>query len=413
MNKIIIILIVMSAILLSPQYSYSDDFLKETIAAKNWDALAPQFLDDSHTLLKNYFTESKSIKFISYQANKLTYKVKFKNQGELGSIVFKKKNNKYSEIEIKNQIKPLYYIESFKKYKVAGTKCSIGDAEIHFISGHIYQSAPNDSLLLFKGKWKFYIKPNDDEEKLTLKRLYNKDFISRLNNTGIFIMENKDFLKKLTLESESCSLDFDLQPLFDLFNNRYGIKISQYNEYWYLPFPDSSNLAILAKDSKSFYFYSYGAELSPDTQLIDSQSNMIVLNYNHEKGLRLLFGSKAAVEGMQMNCTFDPTTHFISGTTTLSYNREASLRTLNMEERLRLVGNLNLESKGLTLFRQGKKYYLMGAEGKKLSLFFSGYLKPTQERMELFKSHDGLPPKIRATDPRLFYFLSNTQNFYP
>ncbi|MCP4149090.1 MAG: M1 family metallopeptidase, partial [bacterium] len=52
-------------------------------------------------------------------------------------------------------------------------------------------------------------------------------------------------------------------------------------------------------------------------------------------------------------------------------------------------------------------------EGKKLSLFFSGYLKPTQERMELFKSHDGLPPKIRATDPRLFYFLSNTQNFYP
>ena len=193
-------------------------------------------------------------------------------------------------MNIKNQIKPLYFVEEFRKYRVGNMKLTLGDARIYFKGGHFYETAPHKFLLIFKGKWRISIKPNDEEEKLTLKRKYKKDYFERSRETGIFVLDKKDFLDRLPSKGEIITLDTDtdldedVRSLFSMYQEAYGVNMRQFGEYWYLPFPKGTNLSIFEKEKKSYYYYSHNENLIPDTQLTESDTKNILLSYNFHRG---------------------------------------------------------------------------------------------------------------------------------
>lgn len=396
---------------------YGSKSLKNFISERKWDSLPDIFLDDSYNILKDYFGSAKSIKIITSKGNKLTYKAKFDHQGEIGVITFdfEKKDGRYSNIKIKNKIQPLYFIEKFRKYRVNNIRVTIGDAQLHFISGYFYETIPFQSLLLFKGHWRFNIKPGDREEQLTLERIYKRDYFSQSNKTGIFVIPEKDFLKKLPEVSEVKTLAKECQSLFLMYREAYGINIKQFNEYWYLPFPNGTNLVIFEKDKDSFYYYTYNGNLIPDTRMSDSKTNDMILNYNADKGMKLSFGGGGdRISRMDLNIFFNPKTNFISGTTTITYKNPTSLKLLDVAAGINLVGTLNLDARGLNVFRKRNRYYLMGPEDDTISLYFRGNFKPGRENFELFKyqleREQEYGSEARAES---FYFLSKTHNFYP
>lgn len=396
---------------------YGSKLLKNIITEKKWEELPTIFLDNSHHILKDYFVTVKSIKIITSKGNKLTYKAKFSHQGEIGIITFdfEEKAGKYSNAKIKNQIQPLYFIEKFRKYKANNIRLTVGDAQFHFISGHFYATLPFQSLLLFKGKWIFHIKPSDREEQLTLKRMYKKDYFLQSNKVGIFVLPEKGFMEKLQAVGEVRTLDKESQFLYKMYREAYGIKIKQFNEYWYLPFPKGTNLVIFEKDKESFYYYTYNNNLAPDTRMSDSKTNDMILNYNAYKGMKLSFGEESRISRMNLNIFFNPQSNFISGTTRITYKDPISLKLLDLAGGLNLVGTLNMDVRGLNVFRKRDRYYVMGPEDDTIALYFRGRFKPGRENFELFKfqSEGEQAMSDREAEGPSFYFLSRTDNFYP
>ena len=151
-KKIVVTLLAVWAILIFSADVYGKESLETLITERKWQELPAIFLDDSHQVLKNYFSTSRSVKIITSRANQLTYKAKFSHQGEIGVITFEKKKgeSKYFNLKIKNQIRPLYFIERFKKYKVLNLRLTVGDARLTFVKGHFYETIPFGSLLIFK-----------------------------------------------------------------------------------------------------------------------------------------------------------------------------------------------------------------------------------------------------------------------
>lgn len=394
-----------------------DELLKNLFSSQKWEQMAEHFSDNSFQVMKNYFSTAKSVTVIAAQNQQMSYKAKFLQQGEIGVITFDKKAGKYFNLKIRNQIRPLYFIESFKKYRVNNLVISIGDARIRFIDGYFYETMPFHSLLLFQGNWTFKIKPGDHEEQLTLKRRFRRDYFTRSPNTGIFFLEEKEFLKKLPVAGETTRLDSGLQSLYVLYRDAYGIHIPQFNEYWFLPFPQETNLVVFKRDKKSFFFYSFNRGQVPDTQLSESQDNDMILSYNAHRGLKLSFGAPDSIENVNLSLFFNPETRFISGTAAVSYKNASTLRVLTVADGIKLVGNLSLDSKGLNVFRKRNKYYLMGSESIKMALYFNGNIAAGSENFELFRASRPAPKtdgtRLEGEKKDTFFFLSKTDNYYP
>lgn len=406
-NKFLFICIIF--ILVSP--IYSTNRLKNIISKKQWKELPQIFSDNSYTVLEDYFNKVECIKFVGYTSNKITYRAKFTKYGEVGVIIFNKKDKKFSNLSITNQIKPVYFINNFKKYHVNNLSLKVGDAKIYLKEGYIYESIPFNLLMIYRGKWKFSIKPNDEEERLTLKKKYKKDFFSKSNNRGIFILEDKSFLNKTTPLGKVTRLDKKSQALFEMHRETYGKKIKQFKEYWYLPFSEGSNLIIFPKERKSYYYYKYKKNSVPDTQLTTSTDSNMILSYNSVKSLKLFFSSENEVDKVKLNIFYNPKNNFLSGTITILYKDPTSLKVLQLKKNLKLAGNLDKKAVGLNVFKRGPIYFLLGPESNKSALYYKGYIKPDNLYDDIFKMQAIESENTETLD--LFHYLSRTENFYP
>lgn len=393
----------------------AEEPLLSIVSGKHWDQLPTLFHDHSHKTLKNYFSNMREIKITASPPNLLIYQAKFPDEGEVGLITFEKKDGKYGKVEIKNQIKPLYFIEKFKKYRAADFHLNVGDARFKFIDGIFYESIPSRSLILFEGNWQITVKPGDEEEKRTLKRKFKKDYFQESRRTAVFILDKPLPSKHLTPVGDVTldGLGNELQPLFDNFREAYGIDVSEFGERWYLPFSQGTNLVIFEKGKKSYYYYSYNPALVPDTQMTESDTGAMILSYNSHRGIKLQFGGAGRVSGVKLDIYFNPQDSFMSGTTAVSYNSSSSVRTLNLAKELSIARSLTPGGKGLNFFRRGKEYYIMGDNDNTLSLFFRGRILPTEENLELFKPRTEPVRELPGGENDIFYFLSRTQDFYP
>lgn len=418
-NKPLALIIFVFFIIISFSYSAHGqepvkNHLAGIIAQKQWSRLPGRFTDATYKILEPYFSSVQTIKITHAPlANRLNYTAKFPAYGEIGVIVFEQKNNKYLKLEIKNQIKPLHFIRKFRKYPVTNLEIAVGDANFRFISGNFYQSIPHRGLLLFQGKWVLHTTPNDTEEQLTLEKLYKRKYFRREMETGVFLLEDKTFIQKLTLSGEVDVPARDAVPLFKMYRDAYGIKVAQFDEYWYLPFSGGTNLVVFQKNKDAFYYYLYNRVAIPDTRLIESDTQNMILSYNAYKGLKLSFGSPGTVSQVDLNLYLSPADSHISGTTTITYKQPANIRQLQLKDGLDLVKDLKPQTHDVNLFRRNQTYYLMGVEGNTISWYYKGQFASSEGTMEIFKARQGALIDLPADLFDSIYYLSRIQHFYP
>lgn len=410
MKKIILICL---AIFVFTFIGKGEEVLKNLLEGKKWEQLPTICLDESHKALTDYFSNARTFKVVAQHGNVLTYKAKFSSEGEIGSIVFEKKGDKYLKLEIRNQVKPLHFIEKFRKYNVEKIRLQIGDAAIHFISGQFYQAVPFESLLLFQGRWNITITPNDEEEKLTLKREYKKNYFSSFEKEGIFLLDDRTFLDKFTAEPADIDSEEGIEFLHRIYCDTYAFDIDGSGENWFLPLPRESNLIIFKKDKKSLYNYSYNPNMVPDTQLILSENKKMILSYNRDKAMKMFFGQSNSVSHVNLDIFFDPGTNLISGVTGISYKEPSPSREVLLDDGINLMRRPGTAIEDYSVFKKRGKYYLLGPESKRISLFFKGTFKPKDANFELFSSHYGRAGTFMQDSGDIFYFLSKIDNYYP
>lgn len=403
-------------LLLLPTTLSAKSSLIKLLETNDWQTLGELTSDQTHLVIEEYFKTVKSIKAAPMEGSRLVYKAKFQKEGETGVLSYQMDGDKFSKFELKNQIRPLFFVEHFIRYPVKNIKFKVGEAEVHLIDGTLYQSSPFDILLVFEGKWTFQITPSDDEEVLTLRNLYRRNQFVKQNKSGIFIMEDKGFIKKLTPYGQLSRLGKSLRKIMGSFQQRYGVDIKQFNEFWYLPFLRNTNLVVFEQTRKSFYYYSYSDDSVPDTRLSNSEGK-IILSYNARSGLRFKFGVADMVKKISLNLFYNPSNNFISGSSTIHYKYPSGLRTVYLQRGLSIRGNLNEELKDLNIFRQDNKIYLVSPDTRKHSLFYGGHVEPQFYNWDRFNKQvierDGYSLYLGLSKKKRYFYMSRDQNFYP
>jgi len=394
------------------QPSRAQEALEKAIQDKNWPMLAAQFADNSHQQLVAYFQECLQVGFSPQLTNELIFFARFRDFGEIGKITFSQEGGKYRQLNLKRVVKPLNFIHSFSRYAIADRTIRLGDAEVYFKKGNLYQGLPMGRLFIFCGEWEFKIRPNNEEERLTLLGMVRSDTFTKESRTGIFVMGREQQMKELPAPTTVSQLDDEeANLLYEWFRENWGIRVPSINELWYFPFASDFNAAIFfQKPGKSFYRYIFNSAISPDTSLILFPDNKIYLNYNAVKGLKFTTQGIDQLENLKLDLFYNPDANFLSGTAVLNFKEASDVKTVNLDPGLVIKGFGKSQDHELNLFSRGDNYYLLGQDLNKFSFYYAGTIRADEEAGEVIRI-DLKDPLGKSKDR--FYILNRVQNFYP
>ncbi len=387
--------------------------LESSIQNKDWPALAALFSDDSYRPLIDYFTTCQGVGFSRPRPDNLMFFARFSDLAEIGEISFAVENGAYRSLELKRTIKPLYFVRAFSRYTVADRRLRMGDAEIHFRKGFIYRASPMENLLLFSGEWEFRIRPSSEEERLTLRGLERSDTLVQEGRAGVFIVSRpEDLLDGLAAPEPSAGPEErELQSLYKVLQDYWGIPVSFFNDLWYFPFTAEFNAAFFQRrGGKSLFRYIYNSGISPDTNLVLLPENRYYLSYNAVKGLKFTSHALDELSQLQLNLFCNPEDGFLSATSVLNFKEPSNLKTVSLAPGLTVKGFGKSLQHDLQMFRRDDTYYLLGEGVDKFSFYYSGAVASSAESREQAKIHARLRGD-KYTDP--YYFLDRDQNFYP
>lgn len=240
--------------------------------------------------------------------------------------------------------------------------------------------------------------------------MYRQSRISQSSSWGIFILNNSTFLDGLPYRIHNHTSKSPVTPLLNIYREFFGIQITQFKEFWYLPFKGEDNLIIFQKDRKSFFLYDFNETLNPDTRMRISENNKIVLSYNALNRTKLNLRKKNRIENVNLNLFYNPESDFLSGTVNLNFQSPASFRVLNLNKGLKIKASLDLTLKGLSVIRKGEAYYFLGPSVDRLSFFYKGKIRPEVDYSDIFKKQI---LKVETLESDKLFFLSRNQNYYP
>jgi hypothetical protein len=409
MKKYLLLMLLLAAAL---RPLAAQEVLEKAIQSKDWPALAAQFADDTHQQLAAYFNECQGVGFSLLRPNDLMFFARFRDFGEIGELTFILEKGKYSQLSLKRNIKPLYFVNSFSRFELSDRTIRMGDAEIYFKKGVIYQGQPLGNLFIFCGDWEFKIRPNDEEERLTLLDLVRSDTFNKDSPAGLFVLNHPEQVAGLpTADAAGGPDNEDAKRLYEIFQKNWGMRISFFNELWYFPFAADFNTAIFfQKPGKSYFRYIFNSANSPDTSLVLLPENKFYLNYNSVKGLKFVSQSVDELENLRLNLFYNPPVHFLSGTAILNFKEPSNVKTVNLDSGLVVKEYGKSKYHELQFFNRGDTYYLLGQELNKFSFYYTGNIKDSEEAGDVVRID--LKDTI-GKDVDRNYILNRDQNFYP
>ncbi len=348
---------------------------------------------------------------MTFIQDKLTYKAKFEKYAEVGTILYEKKEDKYLKARIINQISPLYFIENFKRYSVKDLTITLGDARVTLGNGFLYESYPFKQVMLFKGRLKFQIEPSDEEERLTLQYLFKKNKVETNEEWGIFVLDDRSFLANLDADQIPVDAGSEtIAPIIEIYREYFGIKIEQFDEFWFLPFNTEDNLVIFPKDKDELYLYDFNQFMIPDTRLRTSRNSKVILAYDSLKKPKFIFDQKERLNNLKVDLFYNPETDFLSGTVKLWFQFPATFRVIRLAEGLKIRGSLDPNARDLSVLRKNNLYYFLGSDTSYLSFFWKGAITPHVAIEDVFKQRFSTLDQVENEN---YFYLSREQNYYP
>jgi len=395
--------------------AWAQDPLIEHIEKKQWHEIPPLFMDSSYQILQSYFDPVVTIRFISLKSNKIVYRAKFRDYAEVGTIAFETIDGHYHKLRLESPISPIEFIDNFRAYPLENMTLQIGEAQVHFIKGILYRAEPANHPLIFNGVWEFRITPSDKEECETLRLLQGSPTFAKFSSWGLFILQDREFLKKISSAAAIQPAEKpEFQEAFRIYQRYFGIQIKEFSEYWYLPFSGSDNLVIFERDKDSQYLYNYNDQSTPDTLLRISKGEKLLLSYNSVRELKISLQPRDNLEELRLRLFIQPAKEFLSGTAQMWFKKPLAFRILNLDSGLKIRGNLDLDSEGINLLRKEEAYYILGPETAKMSFYYSGAIKSSEDYSDLVgvRSRYMIQETEKARLDK-FYLLTRDQDFYP
>jgi len=393
-------------------WSLAQEALETAIRNKDWAGLAAQFGDDTHLQLAAYFQECQGVGFSLLRPNNLMFFARFRDFGEIGELTYSWENGKYRQLNLKRNIKPLYFVDSFSRYALNERSIRLGDAEIYFKKGVIYQGLPIGNLFIFSGDWEFRIRPEDEEERLTLRNLERSTTFVKGSRAAVFVFSRPEVLAGLPRPETAADLgDEEAKALYAIFQKHWGMPIPFFKELWYFPFAADFNVALFyQKPGKSYFRYIFNSGNSPDTSLVLLPENKFYLNYNAVKGLKFTTQGFDELEKLQLNLFYNPQIHFLSGTSVLNFKEPSNVKQVNLDPGLVVRGYGKSQVDELQLFHRDDTYFLLGQGLSKFSFYYAGNIDANGEGGEqVAVSMKGL----NGVDGDRYFILNRDQNFYP
>jgi hypothetical protein len=386
--------------------------LETAIKNKDWPALAGQFSDQTHQQLAVFFKDCQGVGFSMLRQNNLMYFARFRDSAEIGEITYELENGKYRQLSLKRNIKSLQFVDSFSRYVLADRTVRMGDAEVILKKGVLYQGLPVGSVYIFSGEWEFRIKPDSEEERLTLLNQLRSDTFSKDAQAGVFIFSRPDFLDELPPPTAVKEFeDGEAKLLYEIFQQKWGMRIPFFNELWYFPFAADFNAAVFfRKPGKSFYRYIFNSGNSPDTSLVLFPENKFYLNYNAVKGLKFTSQWEDELEYLQLNLFFNPQVQFLSATAVLNFKEASSVKTVSLGPGLVLKGYGKSKDHELQLFNRDDTYFLLGPGLNKFSFYYAGNVNSSEEAGDMIRVNMN---NFSGNSKEHYFVLSRDQDFYP
>ncbi len=389
----------------------AQESLETVLKKKNWPALALQFTDDTHLQLAAYFQDSLAVGFSPMRPGDLMYFARFRDFAEIGEISYEMENGKYRHLSLKRTIKPLNFIRSFSRYSVVDRTLRMGDAVIHFKNGNIYRGLPMGNMFIFTGDWEFRIRPESEEERLTLVNLMRSETFAKDCQAGVFIISQPDFLDGLPApEPTPAPVDGEAGDLYGFFKQRWGMPVPFLDELWYFPFASDFNTALFSqKPGKSYFRYIFNGSISPDTSLVLFPDNKFYLSYNALKGLKFTQQGVDELENLRLNLFYNPQAGFLSGTSVLDFKEPSNVKTVNLDPGLIVKGFGKSQENELHLFHRDDTYFLLGQDLDRFSFYYAGNITAKGETGEVIRIRIKDMKSVNAP----YYILGRDQNFYP
>ncbi len=386
--------------------------LETVIQKKDWPALAALFSDQSHLQLAVYFKDCQGVGFMLLRKDNLMYFARFQEFAEIGEISYEVENGMYRDLLLKRNLKPLHFVDSFSRYDVANLAMRMGDAEILFKKGTIYRGLPLGCLWIFSGEWEFKIRPESEEERLTLLKQIRSDTFIKEAQAGVFICSHPDFMDALPPPTTVRELaDNEAKSLYEIFKQKWGMHIPYFNELWYFPFTAEFNAALFnRRPGKSFYRYIFNSAASPDTSLVMFPENRFYLNYNAIKGLKFTTQGVDELENLQLNLFYNPQMQFLSATAVLNFKEPSSLKTVSLDPGLVVKGYGKSQQHELQLFNRDGIYFLLGQELNKFSFYYAGNINASEDAGEMTRINMS---NLSRGQKEHYFILSRDQDFYP
>jgi hypothetical protein len=406
-------LLALFLVLTAAVLAFAQEPLETAVRQKDWTALAAQFDDDTHLQLSSYFQECQEVGFSLLRPNNLMYFARFQDAAEIGELAFERENGRYRRLALKRTIKPLYFIRSFLRYAVVDRRLRMGDAEIHFRKGFLYRGMPMGNVFLFSGEWEFRIRPDSEEERLTLQALERSDMLVKEARAGVFVLSSPEELLDGLSEPEPAMApdDEEALALYKNLQERWGMPVSFFDELWYFPFAPGFNAALFhRKPGKSYFRYIFNSSNSPDTSLVLLPENKFYLSYNAVKGLKFTQAGVDELENLQLNLFINPNAGFLSATSVLNFKEPSSVKTVSLDPGLVVKGYGRSLQHELQLFHRDDTYYLLGEGLNKFSFYYAGAIASSDEGGDLAK-FDLRGRSAKNVDH--YYILDRDQNFYP
>jgi hypothetical protein len=405
-------LLIWLLVLCGSRLAFAQENLEKVIKDKDWPALAAQFSDQTHQQLANYFDECLGVGFSLLRQDNLMFFARFREFAEIGEISYEQENGKYRQLNLKRNLKPLYFIDSFSRYALVDRTMRMGDAEIHFKKGVIYRGLPMGCLFIFCGEWEFKIRPEVEEERLTLLKQVRSDTFAKDAQAGVFIFSQPDFLDDLSpLSPVSAIADEEAKLLYEIFQQKWGMHIPFFNELWYFPFAPDFNAAVFhRKPGKAYYSYIFNSGNSPDTSLVLFPENKFFLNYNAVKGLKFTSQGVDELENLQLNLFYNPQVQFLSATAVLNFKEPSSVKTVSLDPGLVVKGYGKSQQHELQLFNRDGTYFLLGQGLNKFSFYYAGNVRASEAAGEMIRFSKS---DLFSDNREHFFILGRDQDFYP
>ncbi len=247
--------------------------LKRFIENNDFSSIKNIFYDDSWKKLRVLFLGSTKNIAIESKTH-IVYFKHLKTHGIFGIIKFKRKNEKYGDLEIFDNLGKFYYIKSIYCLKLKNYK--IEEKEFFYIlkKGFLCYPEPSKNPFMFSGKGEFLITPSSPVEKHHLKFITGKEFF-KIKTDAVVFWNRKFDLKNSFFELKNYKKK--LKKALNLISFASEEKLFK-NYRIYFPLSKKNKTAILLLKNKKIGIYN--EKSSGEVSYFIPEEKRLLVDYN-------------------------------------------------------------------------------------------------------------------------------------